>query len=53
MGSDHAPIMCILGLNNSFRVDIKHLEPKFNFTKADRNTFGLTMDSMINQNDTE
>ena len=40
MRSDHAPIMCILGLKKNFRIEIKTSEPKFNFNKADWVSYG-------------
>ena len=53
MGSDHAPILCTLGFNKSFRADLKRPEPRFNFKKADWNKFGHVFDTMINQYDLE
>jgi hypothetical protein len=49
MSSDHAPIMCTLGLKKNFRVDIKPSEPKFNFNKADWIEYGHVLDELIDQ----
>ena len=51
MGSDHAPILCILSLNKAFRIDIKKQEPRFNFRKADWNKYGNVLDQMIGEID--
>ena len=40
MRSDHAPIMCTLGLKKNFRIEIKPSEPKFNSNKADWVSYG-------------
>ena len=53
MGSDHAPIMCILSFNNSFRIDVKTPEPRFNFNKADWNKYGNALDTLISELDLE
>ena len=39
MGSDHAPIMCHLGLNVSLINEISSKNSRFNFKKADWSTF--------------
>ena len=49
MGSDHAPIICTLGFNKSFRAGLKRPEPRFYFKKADWNKFGHVFDTMISQ----
>jgi hypothetical protein len=49
MGSDHAPIMCTLGLKKNFRIEIKPTEPKFNFNKADWISYGHVLDELIDQ----
>ena len=49
MSSDHAPIMCTLGLKKKFRLDIKPSEPKFNFNKADWIEYGHVLDDSIDQ----
>jgi hypothetical protein len=49
MSSDHAPIMCTLGLKKNFRVDIKPSGPKFNFNKADWIEYGHVLDELIDQ----
>ncbi len=49
MSSDHAPIMCTLGLKKNFRLDIKPSEPKFNFNKADWIEYGHVLDDLIDQ----
>ena len=49
MGSDHAPIMCTLGLKKNFRIEIKPTEPKFNFNKADWIGYGHVLDELIDQ----
>ena len=51
MGSDHAPILCILSLNKAFRIDVKIPEPRFNFRKADWNKYGHVLDQMIGEID--
>ena len=53
MGSDHAPILCILSLDKAFRIDVRTPEPRFNFTKADWNKYGNILDEMIGQIDME
>ena len=53
MGSDHAPIMCSLGLSKNFRAAIKPAQPKFNFNKADWISYGHVLDEMIDQFDFE
>jgi hypothetical protein len=49
MSSDHAPIMCTLGLKKNFRLEIKPSEPKFNFNKADWIEYGHVLDDLIDQ----
>jgi hypothetical protein len=49
MSSDHAPIMCTLGLKKNFRLEIKPSEPKFNFNKADWIEYGHVLDELIDQ----
>ena len=49
MGSDHAPIMCTLGLKKKFRLEIKPAEPKFNFNNADWIEYGHVLDELIDQ----
>ena len=51
MRSDHAPIMCTLGIKKNFRLEIKPSEPKFNFNKADWVSFGHVLDELIDQID--
>ena len=51
MRSDHAPIMCTLGLKKNFRIEIKPSEPKFNFNKADWVSYGHILDELIDQID--
>ena len=41
MGSDHAPIMCTLSFNNSFRIDVKIPEPKFNLIRQIGTSMGM------------
>jgi hypothetical protein len=53
MGSNHAPILCTLDFNKSFRAELKRPEPRFNFKKADWKKFGHIFDTMINQYDLE
>ena len=53
MGSDHAPIMCILSLNKSFRIHAKTPEPRFNFSKADWKKYGQALDALISELDLE
>ena len=40
MNSDHAPIMCTLGLKKNLRIESKPPEPKFNFNKTDWIEYG-------------
>jgi len=51
MRSDHAPIMCTLGLKKNFRIVSKPSEPKFNFNKADWISYGHVLDELIDQID--
>ena len=48
MGSDHAPIRCTLKLVNSFSVsNSERSKPIFNFAKADRSQFKISLDLLI------
>ncbi len=49
MSSDHAPIMCTLGLKKNFRLVIKPSEPKVNFNKAEWIEYGHVLDDLIDQ----
>ena len=51
MGSDHAPVMCTLRLEKSFKQDINDNINRFNFTKADWNKYGHILDEMIGELD--
>ena len=51
MGSDHAPIICTLGLKKNFRIEVKPSEPKFNFNKAHWISYGHVLDELIDQID--
>ena len=53
MGSDHAPILCTLGVEKEFRVGVTAPEPRFNFNKADWNKYDKVLDEMIDQVDSE
>ena len=53
MGSDHAPIMCVLSFNNCFKIDVKTPESRFNFNKADWNRYGHALDTLISELDLE
>jgi len=51
MGSDHAPVMCTLRLEKSFKHDLTSNINRFNFTKADWNKYGHILDEMIGELD--
>ena len=49
MDSDHAPILCILELNNDFRKEQSYHETRFNFNLADWKKFKSILDQQIDQ----
>ena len=49
MGSDHAPVMCTLILEKSFKHDLNNNINRFNFTKADWNKYGHNLDEIIGE----
>ena len=53
MRSDHAPIMCKIGLDKAFKVVVNSPKPRYNFKKSDWNKFGQLLDSMITNVDSE
>ena len=54
MGSDYAPIICILCLDSAYKLDTYHkADPRFNFFKADWESFEQVVDSLTRQTDFE
>ena len=51
MGSDHAPVICTLILEKSFKHDITYNINRFNFTKADWKKYGHFLNEMIGKLD--
>ena len=53
MGSDHAPIMCKIGLDKAFKVVVNSPKPRYNFNKLDWIKFGQLLESKITHVDSE